>query len=195
MKYTSENFLLDDFRSGKEPAFAHIFHRYYNRICLFASSFVDETKEAEDLAEESFLKLWQGKRDFETLDHLKAALYQTTRRLGINYQTARLRRTQRIAKYAAEQEQVEESQLQQIVYVEAMAELHQALSKLPPKAQQIIRATYLDGKSNQEVADEMNLQLQTVKNQKLRALALLRKELGRESFHFLLAGLFLFEKM
>lgn len=194
MKYENEQQLLADFLEGKEKAFTFIFHRYYGRICLFAIQFVAETKEAQDIAEESFIRLWQGKRAYQNLQHLKGSLYQTARRLGLNYQTARDRRTLRNHQYTTQQPSFEESQLHEIVYAETMAELYRALDSLPPKAQEIIKLTYLEGMSNQEVADKMRLSLQTVKNQKLRGIALLRNQLDKDLFNLFLAGAFLLEK-
>lgn len=194
MNYTSEKELLENFLKGEEQACTYIYNRYFSRICLYASSFVDETKEAEDIAEEGFIRLWQGKRNFESLAHLKAALYQTTRRVGLNHQTARQRRLNRVDIYAAQQNQDQNSHLQEIIYAEAMAELYEAIQKLPPKAREIIQLTYLQGNSNQEVADLLHISIQTVKNQKMRALSLLRQHLNRDSFNYLLSLLVLFGK-
>ncbi|WP_333863945.1 RNA polymerase sigma factor [Sphingobacterium sp.] len=194
MNYTSEKELLEDFRKGKEQACAHVYNRYFNRICLYASSFVDESKEAEDIAEEGFIRLWHGKRSFDSLSHLKAALYQATRHVGLNQQTARLRRLNRVDSYVAQQEQDQKSHLHEIVYAEAMAELYEAIQKLPPKAREIIQLSYLEGNSNQEVADLLQINIQTVKNQKLRALSLLRQHLKRDSFNYLLSLIVLFGK-
>lgn len=194
MNYTSEKELLENFLKGEEQACTYVYNRYFSRICLYASSFVDETKEAEDIAEEGFIRLWQGKRNFESLAHLKAALYQTTRRVGLNHQTARQRRLNRVDMYAAQQDQDQNSHLQEIIYAEAMAELYEAIQKLPPKAREIIQLTYLQGNSNQEVADLLHISIQTVKNQKMRALSLLRQHLNRDSFNYLLSLLVLFGK-
>ena len=195
MKYTSEKELLEDFLNGEEQACAHVYNRYFSRICLYASSFVDESKEAEDIAEEGFLRLWQSRRHFESLSHLKAALYQATRHVGINHQTARQRRLNRVDSYVAQQEQNQKSYLHKIVYTEAMAELYEAIQKLPPKAREIIQLSYLEGNSNQEIADLLQLNIQTVKNQKLRALGLLRQHLRRDSFNYLLSLIVLFGKI
>lgn len=194
MNYTSEKELLENFLKGEEQACAHVYNRYFSRICLYASSFVDETKEAEDIAEEGFIRLWQGKRNFESLAHLKAALYQTTRRVGLNHQTARQRRLNRVDMYATQQDQDQNSHLQEIIYAETMAELYEAIQKLPPKAREIIQLAYLQGNSNQEVADLLHISIQTVKNQKMRALSLLRQHLNRDSFNYLLSLLVLFGK-
>jgi len=194
MNYTSEKELLENFLKGEEQACAHVYNRYFSRICLYASSFVDETKEAEDIAEEGFIRVWQGKRNFESLAHLKAALYQTTRRVGLNHQTARQRRLNRVDIYATQQDQDQSSHLQEIIYAETMAELYEAIQKLPPKAREIIQLAYLQGNSNQEVADLLHISIQTVKNQKMRALSLLRQHLNRDSFNYLLSLLVLFGK-
>jgi len=195
MNYTSEKELLEDFLNGEEQACAHVYNRYFSRICLYASSFVYESKEAEDIAEEGFLRLWQSRRRFESLSHLKAALYQATRHVGINHQTARQRRLNRVDSYVAQQEQNQKSYLHEIVYTEAMAELYEAIQKLPPKAREIIQLSYLEGNSNQEIADLLQLNIQTVKNQKLRALGLLRQHLKRDSFNYLLSLIVLFGKI
>jgi len=195
MNYTSEKELLEAFLKGEEQACAHVYNRYFSRICLYASSFVDESREAQDIAEEGFIRLWESGRRYESLSHLKAALYQATRHIGINHQTARSRRLNRVDSYMAQQEQHQKSYLHEIVYTEAMAELYEAIQKLPLKAREIIQLSYLEGNSNQQIADLLQLSIQTVKNQKLRALGLLRQHLKRDSFNYLLSLIVLFGKI
>jgi|SRR5690606_181111 len=191
MHYEDKKQLLDDLNIRKEEAFSFVFHRYYSRLCLFASQFINASGEAEDIVDEAFMKIWRGQRSFESIDHFKSSLYQTTRHIGLNKRTSNLRRSIRTDYYISSQEQSQQSQLQQIVYAEAMGELYHAIQSLPPKAQKIIRATYLEGRSNEEVATEMQISIQTVKNQKLRALTLLRARLKRDTFNLLLLGAFI----
>src|SRR5690606_11976614 len=80
--------------------------------------------------------------------------------------------------------------LTEIARTEMLKELHAAIAKLPEKAGRIVRETYLEGKSNQEVADEMGISLQTLRNQKSRALTILRNRLNKDSFELLIAGIF-----
>lgn len=195
MKYLDEQQLLSDFLKGKEEAFEFVFSKYYKRMCLFASSFVEDSRESEDIAGEGFVRVWEGSRKYESLTHLKSSLYQTIRRLGINEQIARKRRHLRVGTYLDQQHKVEPSHLQEIVLVEAMAELHHAIESLPPKAQEIIKLSYLEGMSNSEIAQQMNISIQTVKNQKLRALSLLRTRVDKNSFNLLILGFFILEKI
>ena len=47
-----------------------------------------------------------------------------------------------------------------------MGELYDAINKLPDQAKKVIILSYLEGKSNQEIADALQINLQTVKNYK-----------------------------
>lgn len=58
-----------------------------------------------------------------------------------------------------------------------MHQVYTALQTLPPKCGQVFRMYYLEEKSLQEIADELDLSLSTVKSQKGRAIELLRKKL------------------
>lgn len=187
----AESQLLHRLRQGDEKIFEYIFNRYYPRICLYAAHYAGDGKDAEDIAEESFLKIWHGNRDFQSLKHLKASLYQAARHIGLNHLQATQRRQTRESAYELGREQ-QETRLDQIIQAEVLGELYRAVDQLPGRARQIIIETYLEGKSNQEVADLLGLSLQTVKNQKLRALALLRKNMRRQSFLLLMSFQFIF---
>lgn len=191
-----DHLVLEGFRRGDEKAFEVIFHRYYKRICLYAENFAADSKEAEDIAGEGFLRIWNGKRDFDSLNHLKASLYQATRHVGINQQVSTKRTKVRLDNYhLSNKDDMEGNQLQQIVYSEVMDELYRAVNLLPEKARIIIVETYIEGKSNQEVADQLGISIQTVKNQKLRALSLLRNKLRKPAFQLLISGQLLFQTL
>lgn len=194
MEYNDETYLLGRLRKDDEKAFEYVFHRYYKRLCLFATHFAYDSKEAEDIVEEAFVKIWKSKKNYESIDHLRASLYQAVRQIGINHQTSHTRRRNRVDTYLSEKEHSEDTLLHQIVHTEVMSALHAAIHELPPRARQIIIGTYLEGKSNQEVADELGLSIQTVKNQKIRALSILRTKLNPDSFRMFILGCFIFEK-
>lgn len=65
--------------------------------------------------------------------------------------------------YVRLQDHDQSNQLQEIVYTETMAELYDALKKLPPKAREIVELTYLEGYSNQEVAELLHISYKLLK--------------------------------
>lgn len=95
---------------------------------------------------------------------MKNSLYQSTRQVALSQLTSLERSTKREEQYYTNQQQFEDSPLHHIIHAELMGELYEALQQLPEQAKKVIILTYLEGKSNQEAADEMQISLQTVKN-------------------------------
>jgi RNA polymerase sigma factor (sigma-70 family) len=193
--FNDVDYLLKHLADGNQLAFEFVFNRYFPRICLYAAPFATEDKQAEDIAKEAFIRVWNSAKDFKSLDHLKNTLYLSAKQIGINHQVAHQRTLAREEKYFNTQQPYEEHHLQHMIHAEVMGELYQAINKLPEQAKAVIVSTYLEGKSNQEVADEMNISLQTVKNYKLRGLKQLRQHLAPDTFQLLVSAYFIFEKI
>jgi len=174
------------FNEKKIAAYNHVFRFYYPSLCQFTSRLVG-AEFAEDLVEELFLKLWSSKRTFNTEEHLKAFLYHSIKNASLDFLKTTKRAVDRNTLFAAEHSINEADYLAGIIRTEVLMELYQAIAELPKEKGRIIKMTYLDGKSNQETAAELGISIQTVKNQKLRGLALLKNKLpdGIYAFIFL----------
>ena len=79
--------------------------------------------------------------------------------------------------------------LHEITYQETLRILHQAIDTLPPQTRKIILLG-LNGKNNNEIAEALNISVNTVKTQMKIAYKTLREKLKQEQFSLLL---FLFE--
>ena len=93
----SDGLLLDRAGRGDTASFETLFHRHYDRVYGILFRLVGERAEAEDLAQEVFLKLHdharrRGRRDDE---NLAAWLYRVAMNLGYNDLRGRRRRWQR----------------------------------------------------------------------------------------------------
>lgn len=178
--------LLIGINKGDEGAFSQLYSLYYAPLCLYAQRFLKNSAAAEDIVEESFLKLWARRRTFNTPSHLGAFLYRTIKNACLDVMKITMRETLRHEEYTAATYQLSETDyLTAIVQAEMLVQLRLAIDALPPKVSSIIQQTYIEGKTNQEVADEMGISIQTVKNQKNRGLGMLRRQLSNETFRFL----------
>ncbi len=171
--------------AGKQEAFCYLYEQYYQSLCLFASRLVD-IDEAEDVVHEVFLMIWKKRKHFENEDHVKSFLYLSTRNTCLNVQKANRRAGERQSQFVFEREDWEESCLFHMFRAEVLRELREAVYRLPPKCQKVIKLTYLEGKSNPEVAAELNISIHTVKNQKQRGLELLRHKLDIQKEYLIL---------
>lgn len=185
-----ENDLLIQLKEGDSLTFRTIFEQFYTRLCVFANRYVNDREASKDIVNDVFIKFWKAPKQFHHIDHVLASLYLATKHAALNHQQAFVRSMKRDFVYQAERGNEDTFYLAEIARTEMLNELHEAISKLPEKAGRIIRETYLEGKSNQEVADEMGISIQTLRNQKSRALAILRGRLNKDSFELLIAGAF-----
>lgn len=92
----SDTALLADTARGDTTAFETLFQRHYDRVYGILFRLVGERGEAEDLAQEVFLRLHDHARRFRTADeNVGAWLYRVATNMGYNALRDRRRRWQR----------------------------------------------------------------------------------------------------
>lgn len=91
----SDTALLDSAARGNAAAFETLFHRHYDRVYGILFRLVGERGEAEDLAQEVFLRLHDHARRRRTEENVGAWLYRVATNLGYNALRGRKRRQQR----------------------------------------------------------------------------------------------------
>ena len=69
---------------GSEPAFTLLFNRYKHKLYSYLLSLTASPEIAEDIIQDTFLKLWKNRSSIEAIDHLGGYLFKTTRNLAIN---------------------------------------------------------------------------------------------------------------
>lgn len=170
---------------GNEQVFDLVFRTYHHALCLYAERFVPDY-DAGDLVENLFVALWKKNQQMLSEAHLKNYLYLSMRNRCLTYQTKRKNEASRYEKVMADTDLTEQSHQEQIITAEVWAELYRAIHHLPTQCGTVIRLAYIDGKSNGEIAGEMGLSEQTVKNHKLRGIKILRQYLSDETLALLL---------
>lgn len=165
--------------------FDRVFRLFHAVMCVFSQKIVGSTSEAEDVVEEVFFKLWDKKAIFDNENHVRFFLYRAVRNESLNYLKAQQRSS---AKHlSAEIETISpDNHLQAMISSEVLLMIYNEISLLPPQEKKVITLNLLDEKSLQEVADELGLSLQSIKNYKTRALAKLRLRLPKDTYLILL---------
>jgi RNA polymerase sigma-70 factor (family 1) len=164
-----------------------LFKEFYDRLIYFSFQLIKDKEQARDIVQDAFIKYWHQK---ETVIPNKIAiknfLYSTVRNASLN----NIRHNKVMEGYiqhlgTAEPE--EAPVIDAIIAAEVMAELQSSLQSLPENYRVISIMGYFDGKKNQEIADELDMSVNTVKKQKQKALQLLRLKLSPEMFMLLMA--------
>ena len=75
--------------------------------------------------------------------------------------------------------------LEEVTYQETLRILRAAIAQLPPQTREVILVS-LDGKNNNEIAETLDISINTVKTLKKNAYKFLRESLGSRNLYILL---------
>jgi RNA polymerase sigma-70 factor (family 1) len=163
---------ISRFNAGEESAFQHLFRQFYDPLCFFARGITETRQEAEDIVQEAFVQLWSRRQGFNSFRAIKAFLYLAVKNSSRNlYKHKKVEQKYQLGQKEAPQDN---ALMERIIEAEVLGEVYKALQKLPEGCRKVINLSYFKGLSNQEVAAHLNVSINTVKTQKLRALKMLR---------------------
>lgn len=163
--------------------FEQVFRTYHKALCYYVERIIAEPVGAEDIVAELFLQCWNNDQRFENEDHARYFLYRAARNAAYNH----LKLAQRTAdkhEQAGKQSSAdsEESHQEHYIRSEVLRDIYAQIDRLPSQERKVLLLTLQEGKKLQEIADELNLSLQTVKNCKTRAVNRLRVRLSADDF-------------
>lgn len=154
--------------------FQELFHQYFQTLVTFANRYIEE-EESKSLVQDVFLILWENRSDFPDALSVKAYLYSSVKNKALN--VLKHRKVER-----GYVEEMEQNDMAEIYYMQSVIEeetrrlIVEAIEALPIPCKTVCLLN-LEGKSNQEIADELRISLNTVKYHKKNAYKLLREKL------------------
>ncbi|MFD0990062.1 RNA polymerase sigma factor [Mariniflexile jejuense] len=174
----SESF-LSLLKKGDKDAFKIIFDTYYKRLFAFALQYTEDKFAAEEIVEETLLKLWQKRTKLEKVENLKSYLYTMVRNASIDY----LKKEKKFVRLDAKKHNSISTKEQYIIEEETHAILFQALETLPEKCRKVFELSCLDGAKYKDIAEDLQISINTVKSQRARAIELLKSYLKNYPFY------------
>ena len=180
LKYIGKSY--DDyalcFQRGEEEGFDFFFRQLFPSLCFFANRKLNNKEEAEDIVSTAFIKIWEKHTQFDDAKSIRAYLYQIVRNDCIKCyrKTARLITMQKEISYLTPVD-VKDNAEGDIIKAEFYGELYRVINTLPPECRKIFTLLYLEGKTVRETAEELGIALSTVRTQKSRGLAAIRKKI------------------
>ena len=180
--------LFAELAAGNEIAFRQIFHYYTPRLLPFVFSIVKSEAVAEEIVQDVFLKLWTNRVDVAQKEAPSSWLFT----IAANQSLTFLRRMSVEKRYIDTiKVQIEDAWLHnptehQLFLREDEALLKKAMDTLPPQQKLIYTLSRQEGLSHKEIADQLNISPNTVKNHIVTAVRTLREFIRRSSIIFFL---------
>ena len=177
--------LLEQLALGNELAFEKIYVNYSKDMFLYAMNVLKKKEVCEDIVQNVFITVWSKRKEVK-IENLKPYLFQSVR-----YQIFNHLRNQKISNEDLTRVNIIDLSMnisQKLEFDELEELIKNQVKKLPTRCQEIFVLSRYQHKSNKEIAMELDISIQAVKNQISKALGAIRKNLSSEElvFYFLL---------
>lgn len=163
-----------------EATFKALFAQEYNRLCRYALTYVHDTHQAEDIVQETFIKIWEGKRDLIASPDIRFYLITAVRNNCIS--ALRKLKSQPVHYTEETPEPEPEISFTTAQHKEAANEqskrITAALNNLPPKCREVFLLIKMQGLSYKQAAETLNISIKTVENQMGKAIKVLRESIA-----------------
>jgi RNA polymerase sigma-70 factor (ECF subfamily) len=158
----------------KEELFRHYFDVYFERLFIYAYTLIKDGTEAKDIAQASYIKLWEKRSNIDFTTSAKAFLYTTVYHLALNTNRNKKLRQRH-------QQNLSKNEITDTVYIpeqkEIMERIRKSIDELPPRCKEVFLKSRQEGKKYAEIAESLQVSEKTVEAQMGKALKYLREQL------------------
>ena len=174
-KSTSNTQLLILLKNGDTEAFDTIYHKYCHRLHNFALRYLKQKEDAEGIVQEVFIKIWNYRENINTDLSFESFLFKTTYNDTISLLRKRVSE-KKSNEYLKTFQQISNTEdiIDEMHYEELTDKLHTLLDQLTPRQKEIYLLSREEGLSHKEIAQQLNISSNTVKNHLVTILKFLR---------------------
>lgn len=187
--------LWRSFRNGDDIAFSMLYKTYIDVLYKYGHKLTVDSELVEDAIQDMFIELWNSRQRLSDTDSIKYYLFRVLRRKITRNPLNRAGTDSGIE--GIEQVFFAVSAESQLIDLESESTrirmLSTALLKLPPRQHEVVNLRYFHEFSHQQIADIMNISLQSVHNTLQKSMKGLKEILSDYAEIILCTCAFLFQ--
>jgi RNA polymerase sigma-70 factor (family 1) len=183
--------LADRIAAGDEEAFRIFFHRYNERLFPFVRSLVRSEEDAREIMQDVFLKVWTQRAAFTRIENPAAWLRTVMANSSYELLRQQARYEIRLNKLSSQSSVPSADEFWgKIDSKEAGHLMQEALRAMPLRRRQIFQMSKLEGYSRREIAEQLQISENTVRNQLADAMDFMQTYMRKAMITALLVKLF-----
>ena len=177
--------ILSLYKQDERVALQKLFDVYYEPLLLYCYRLIRDLESAEDIVQDCFVHIWRSRRLENFEGELDRFMFQAIKFRAINYVRDQCRKD-RLYSNISEREYELSAYFGEEEVGKEMELLYRTISRLPDECRKIFLMACLADMKYREIADVLNISINTVKTQMKIALRFLRENLTRDAFSSIL---------
>lgn len=182
-----EETLISKLSAGDYSAFSSIFTTYYKDLVVFALRYTHDFSNAEEIVQDTFVKLWEDRKSVNIQKSLKSFLLKSVQNRCIDWLRHDKTRQDHYRFIIESSVPYDHDTENYILYSELHREVEKAIELLPERISEAFMMNRYQGLKYHEIAGMLNVSVRTVEVRIGKALSLLRNYL--KEYIIIIAGI------
>lgn len=178
---TDERKLVLRLIEGDEDAFCELYAAYKNRLLYFAMKFVKSREFAEDIFQDAFTVVWQGRRFINPDASFSSYLYTIVRNRILNQLRDMTNEDQLKEHILSQAVDATNDTKSEILFNDLKEIIGRALEQLTPRQREVFKMSRDQQMSHKEIADALGVSVNTVQEHISVSLKVIRTYLTKYS--------------
>lgn len=161
---------------GNEDVFTAIYEQYSEKVYRLAFRFLKDKALSEEVVQETFINVWLSREKLDPEGNMWLYLYVVAKRLSLNSLRQACKSNdfvENLLNFMEEQNSTEE----EVLARDLEQFTDKIIERLPRQQQLVFKLSRVEGLSHKEIAEQLHISPNTVKNHMVEALKTLRSQL------------------
>jgi RNA polymerase sigma factor (sigma-70 family) len=168
--------IFEAFREGDSHAFKHYFDLYFGPLMTAMRAFASDPEEAEMVVSDTFITLFEKRAEIKKPEHISGFLFVLARNKAIDRLRRQRRKTIKFEEVPFSLADVESKDWERL-HIELMARVNEIIPRLKKGERMVVELSFFEGLTIRDIAAKLQLQEQSVRNLRSRALKYFRKKM------------------
>ncbi|MDR0332853.1 MAG: RNA polymerase sigma-70 factor [Dysgonamonadaceae bacterium] len=182
----SDTEIIAGLKQGSNWAYKQLYEHHYVPLCKVASTFLSDDFLAQTIVDDLIVNLYEKRESLNISSSLRAYLIRSVRNRCLNHfqlkyetQEVKFSTINTFNHWLLTSLDANDYPLGKLIEKELEQKINESIERLPPECREVFKKSRFEDKKYEEIAEEMNISVNTVKYHIKNALQILRKDLDR----------------
>lgn len=172
-----EKILISLMKAGNSYAFEKLYFSYSKRLYNFAFNILKCKEDAEGIVQNVFTKIWETRSEINTELSFGGYIFRIAKNMMLNQLKKKIIEKEYLNYLLATPEDTSLPVEQEVNFMELSMEIERIINELPEKRSKIFRLSREEGLTYREIAEKMDISVNTVNTQISKSLEYIRDHL------------------